>query len=168
MLTELGSGRMLRYFALPTAAAPHGLPFDLARLRRRRHLVVFFHHGADCAACQAALSDLAANAAPITAEGATIISVGPDAPLLHTPDSATDNMALIALVDPTMQASAAQGVTAPTLMLADRFGEVYARWSDPDHALPSATEVVAWLLRIDTLCNECTTPEWEATRYTSE
>lgn len=165
MLIELGSGRMLRYFALPTA---HGVPFDLAQLRRRRHLVVFFHHGEDCAACRAFLSDVVGNAAQITAEGATIISVGPDAPPLPKLELATNDTALIALVDPTMQAAAAQGVTAPTLMLTDRFGEVYVHWASPDHAIPNAAEVVAWLLRIETLCDECTTPEWEATRYTSE
>jgi hypothetical protein len=147
---------MLKYFALP---AVMGEMIDLAAWRRHSNLVVYFQHGVACAACQAIVADLAAHAEGMAGERAVLISVGPAA--LTVPGG-------VSLLDPDGVAIARQGLVAPALLITDRFGEAYNVWASDDHAFPSGQEVVEWLVRIERLCDECTTPEWDAQHEAAE
>lgn len=151
MDVQLGSGRMLRYVMLPDR---DGQPIDLSGFRRRQELVVLFHHGTTCADCAAYLQRLAADHAAIRDTGAALIAIGESTPV---------GVPFPALVDAQNATAATQGVLLPALVITDQYGEIYVEYDGgTEHNLPDATEIAAWLLRIETLCDECTTPEWDA------
>jgi peroxiredoxin len=142
---------MLRYVTLPDR---DGRQVDLADFRRRQALVVVFHHGEPCAACSGYVRRLAADEATIRATGAALIAIGQSAPVA---------LPFPALMDSHGAAANAQRVHIPALLITDQYGEIYVEYAGGEaHALPDADEIAAWLLRIDTLCDECTTPEWDA------
>lgn len=150
---RFADGRMLRYFELPDAS---GQLSNLEKYQRQRSLVLFFGHG-DCARCAALLRDYANWAASIRGEGAEPVAVL---------DSAGENTGLVAgqvalLVDSEGRAVQAQGLRAPALLIADRYGEIYVAWEGgPTHALPSGEDILGWVVAIERLCEECTIPEW--------
>lgn len=146
---RVGDGRMLRYFALPDAA---GRRFDLEQFQRQRGLVIFFGH-ADCDRCAALLRDYTAHAATIRDEGAEPVVVLDAPPRLGGP--------ITVLVDEEGKAVQVQGLHIPALLVADRYGEVYAAWQGgADHALPSGEDVTEWVVSVERLCEECTISEW--------
>ena len=52
--------------------------------------------------------------------------------------------------------SAVEGVPAPSVVIADRWGEIYfVRGCDADTGLPDATEILDWLAYIQQECPEC-------------
>jgi len=58
-------------------------------------------------------------------------------------------------------ATDAAGQPAPALFVTDRFREIYATYvSAKGSALPSAKEIMDWLLFINIQCPECGVPEW--------
>jgi len=152
------SGRMLRSFTLPDS---NGRAVSLWSYRQRTNLVLFFHHGSHCPACHAMLRELAANAAAYREEEALILGIGPDEPTVARRLAATVDCPFPLLSDPANQTVAEQGLDVPAMVVADRFGEIWAAWAGGDeHTLPGGREIARWLEFVELQCPECGVAEW--------
>lgn len=152
------SGRMLPWFALPAA---DGGQAGSAALRGRANLVVLLHHGAGCAACERVLQELAGAVERFGEEEGAVLAVGPDEGAALGEQAARLGWAYPLLSDPRMEVAARLGWGAPTLVVSDRFGEIWALWDGGGtHALPGAEEVGEWLGFIERQCPECGVAEW--------
>lgn len=153
-----GSGRTLRSFTLPDA---DGRPVSLWSYHQRRNLVLFFHHGSTCADCRAVLRDLSASRAAFQDEEAIVLAVGPDPPALAKELATSLNPGFPLLCDPSKQVVAKQNLLMPSLVVADRFGEIWAAWAGGDaHLLPNGAEIARWLEFVELQCPECGPAEW--------
>jgi hypothetical protein len=68
-------GRMIGPFTLPDAA---GRQVRFRDYRRRRNLVIVFHHGVRCAACRHLLQALATQVTVFQEQQAAVLAIGPD------------------------------------------------------------------------------------------
>jgi peroxiredoxin len=133
------SGRRLSPFALRTAT---GRAVHLREYRQRHNLVLFFHHGMACAACRTFLQALDSQAPAYRQVEAVVSDV-------------------VLLSDATDKTAGQHGLSVPALIIADRFGDIWAAWEgEARHALPDTTTIAEWLAFIDIQCPECTTIEW--------
>ena len=71
------SGHHLHAFTLPDST---GQPVQLWQYLQRSNVVLFFHHGVNCVACEAFLRELAAQRDAYRQEEAAVIVLGPDKP----------------------------------------------------------------------------------------
>jgi peroxiredoxin len=152
------SGHHLRPFALPDAA---GRTVQLWQYLQHSNVVLFFHHGVDCAACRATLQELATLVDTFSQEETVVLAVGPDQ--LAENQQLADQIGhpFPLLSDSTEQTVAQQELDIPALVIADRWGEIWAAWvGEPDHRLPSGQEILQWLVFIEAQCPECTMIEW--------
>lgn len=149
---------MLSAFTLPDS---EGRPVSLWSYRQRLNLVLFFHHGSACSDCREMLRELAAHASVYRDEEAAILAIGPD-PLAETRRLAASlSSPYPILSDPSSEAVARQGLGVPSLVISDRFGEIWAAWAGDGHeALPSSQEIRRWLEFVELQCPECSAPEW--------
>jgi peroxiredoxin len=145
-------------FALPDTAER---TIQLWHYLQRSNVVLFFHHGVDCPACTTMLQELAAQRDAYSQEETAVLVVGPNQP--------TENLQLAdrlghpfpLLSDPLEQTVTQQGLDTPSLVIADRWGEIWAAWAGgADHRLPSGQDILQWLLFIEAQCPECTMIEW--------
>ncbi len=152
------SGHHLQPFALPDAA---GRTVQLWQYLQSSNVVLFFHHGIDCAACLATLQELATHVDAFSQEETALLAIGPD--------QASENLQLTDqqgyrfpfLSDPTGQIITQQGLATPSLIIADRWGEIWAAWAGgTNHQLPSSQDILQWLVFIESQCPECTMIEW--------
>ncbi len=152
------SGHHLHPFALPD---PTGRTVQLWQYLQRSNVVLFFHHGVDCAACLAALQELATHVDAFSQEETTVLAVGPDQPTENHQLADQPGHPFPLLSDPTGQTVAQQGLAIPSLFIADRWGEIWAAWAGgADHRLPSGQDILQWLEFIQAQCPECTMIEW--------
>ncbi len=152
------SGRMLNAFTLPDS---EGRAVSIWSYRQRLNLVLFFHHGSACSDCHEMLRELAAHASVFRDEEAAILAVGPDHPgeARHLAASLSDAFPILS--DPPAEAAARQGLGVPSLIISDRFGEIWAAWTGGGHeALPSGEEIRRWLEFVELQCPECGVAEW--------
>ena len=152
------SGHHLRPFALPDAA---GRTVQLWQYLQRSNVVLFFHHGVDCAACHAVLQELATHTDAFSQEETAVLAVGPGqlAENQQLADQAEYPFPLLS--DSTGQTAAQLELDIPSLVIADRWGEIWAAWlGGADHRLPSGQEILQWLVFIEAQCPECTMIEW--------
>lgn len=155
---ERAEGRMLRAFTLPGL---DGSPIDTFRFRGWQPLIILFHAGAACAPCAELLRGLAADAARIEAEGAQIVSVSAGAGPNDRALAEALAPHVLTLFDPAESASRTQGFGLPSLIITDRYGEIFAFWQpDAEQALPSVEDVYGWLVWIEAQCQACTTVNW--------
>ena len=94
---------------------------------------------------------------------ATAIMLSTDSP--QTLRELTSDMRLPfrLLSDAAGQVATREALVVPAVLIADRFGEVWAAWLAGDrHAFPSAKEIASWLEFIELQCRECEAPEWPA------
>ncbi len=151
VLTGPASGRRLRAFEL-TGETGHR-----RRLRdclRRTNVVIFLYHGPDCPACREYLRALAQAARQLREEDETaVLAIGPS---VFTPGvPRTPAFPIPLLIDNVGATAAEEGVTVPALVVADRFGELWAAWvGGEEHQLPSLPEIRAWLDLIQLQCPE--------------
>lgn len=152
------SGQQLHDFTLPDSAER---PVQLWQYRQRSNVLLAFHHGADCAACSAFLRELALHMDAYRQEETVVLAIGPD--------QQTKNLLLAAqlghpfplLSDPAGRILAQQGLNTPSLVITDRWGEIWAVWdAGTDHRLPSTQDILRWLVFIESQCPECTMIEW--------
>jgi len=149
---------MLRSFTLPDASGKQVHPWEY---RQRNNLVLFFHHGADCPTCRSTLQDLAANLPALRAEQAVVLAIGPDQPPAAHHPAAELAVSQRLLCDPAGHTVLQHGLAVPAIVVADRFGEIWAAWQGGDaHALPDSEEIVAWLEFIERQCPECDPLAW--------
>ncbi len=152
------SGRMVSSFTLPD---PDGHAVSIWSYRQRLNLVLFFHHGSTCLDCRELLRELAASAADYREEEAAVLAIGPDRPpeAKHLADSLACPFPILS--DPSGHAIARQGLDVPSVVISDRFGEIWAAWTGDGHeALPPSQEIRRWLEFVELQCPECSAPEW--------
>jgi peroxiredoxin len=150
---------MLRFFSLPSV---EGRIENLSQFRRQFNLVIFFHHDEiKCAACRLTLDELGDSIDRMEEEKGRVVAVGPTRLVGEQQGRADSDRSILRLIDSDGHAAVEQGVTVPSLLITDRFGEVYAAWQGgSEHQLPRGEEVVSWLSFIETLCDECTPSSW--------
>jgi peroxiredoxin len=153
-----GSGRMLRSFTLLDS---HGQQVRSSSYRQRQNLLLSFHHGLACPRCRAMLSALAAEAEAYRDMECAVLAIGPDDPARMRAFADEHGAAIRLLSDPDGRVVARQGLTAPALLLTDRWAEVWAAWEAGDaHAFPAQEQIADWLAFVQAQCPECTTIEW--------
>ncbi|HET8522807.1 MAG TPA: redoxin domain-containing protein [Thermomicrobiales bacterium] len=141
------TGKMLRPFAGQTT---DGQTIRSQSYRQRSNLVLLFHHGRDCAPCQAMLADIGAHIDEIQDQATAVLAIGPDGEARPFP----------MLTDPSGEIAKQQGLAAPAVVIVDRFGEIWAAWEGgADHHLPHADDVIEWLEFLEVQCPECEPPE---------
>lgn len=145
------SGRALRGFALPDTA---GRTVDLWGFRGRTNLVLFYHHGGGCPSCRAYLAALAAGLPALREEEAAVLAIGPDDRAGARDLASALGQPFPFLSDPDGKATQ-PGLPAPALVVADRYGQVWAAWAGGEaHALPGVGEIADWLRFIGLQCPE--------------
>ncbi len=154
------SGHMLHSFTLLDIS---GRQVRLWDYRQRSNLILFFHHGAACPVCRNMLQELAAHMATYRAEKAEVLAIGPDQPHEAQQLAAELEYPHPLLTDPTERTAAQHGLAVPAVVVADRFGEIWAAWiGDDQHVLPSGQEIAAWLAFIEVQCPECDPLAWRS------
>lgn len=152
------SGHHLHAFTLPDAA---GRPVQLRQYLQRSNVMLCFHHGIGCAACDAMLRELTAHVEDFRSEETVVLAIGPDQHTENQRFAAQLGDPFPLLSDPAGRVSAQQGLDTPSLMITDRWGEIWAAWiCGADHWLPSAQDILQWLVFIEAQCPECTMVEW--------
>lgn len=152
------SGRRLSSFTLPDS---NGRAVSLWSYRQRANLVLFFHHGSRCPDCRTALRDLAENLAAFREEEALVLGIGADAPAPTRQLASAIACPFPLLSDPAGHAVAQQGLKVPSLVVADRYGEIWAAWDGGEqHHLPNPPEIARWLEFVELQCPECSVAEW--------
>ena len=152
------SGHHLHSFTLPDSA---GRPVQLWQYLQRNNIVLFFHHGVDCPTCGAMLRELAAHRDAYHQEETVVLAIGPDQQVENQQLAAHLGHPFPLLSDPAGRIIAQQGFDTPSLIIADRWGEIWAVWvGGTDHRLPSGQDLLQWLHFIEAQCPECTIVEW--------
>lgn len=158
VLSGPATGRLLQPFVL---RAGEGRTIRLADYRQRSNVVLVLHHGVACVACRAFLDALAGEAAGLSAEEAVVLAVGPDRPEAHLAHEGASRLPFPLLSDPDGQVARRERLPVPAVVVADRFGEIWAAWAaGPRHFFPSAAEIHDWLRFVEFQCRECEAPEW--------
>ena len=152
------SGHHLHSFNLPDA---EGRPVQLWQYLQRNNVLLFFHHGVDCTTCVATLQELAAHSDAYHQQETVVLAIGPDQLAESQQLAAQLDHPFPLLSDPAEGIIAQQGLDTPSLVIADRWGEIWKAWiGDADHQLPSAQDMLQWLVFIESQCEECTMIEW--------
>lgn len=148
-----GNGLKLKKGAiLPSAELPAtgGGSVRLDLHRGRRNLVLFLTHPSGCAGCEEKLRELAAGRAELAAEAAELLAVVPGA----EPEAA-ELKGRLGLPFPVLADAAGSLGNEGTLVVADRFGEIFAcTRAGQQHELPSIPEIVEELAFIGVQCPE--------------
>jgi peroxiredoxin len=153
-----GTGRRLRPFALPSADQRI---VNISRYQQWLNVVVFFHHGVTCRECRETLRLLAQNAPRCRDEDTIVIGVGPDEPATSNRFLDELERPILLLSDPRGAAARQHGVGAPSLLVADRFGDVWVTWEGGQrHELPKPAEILTWLEAIGIHCPDCGVQDW--------
>ncbi len=151
------SGRRLSVFKLPDS---QGRVVDLWRYRQRLNLVLFFHHGVRCLACRSMLRVLSERASAFRDDEAAVVSVGAEAVGMARSGPAVD-VAFPLLSDPSGEIAARHGLEIPSIVVSDRYGDIWAAWSAGQaHRFPTVDEIGRWLDFVELQCPECCVAEW--------
>lgn len=124
-----------------------------ARVAGRGPAVVVGIHSTACAPCRDILDALARSARHAADWGGRIFVLPAAAP---PSDDAPlpGGLTLVAAADPDLPAD------VPFIVVTDEWGEVFfGTRAEPDHALPAADEIVAWVRFAAIQCPECENPE---------
>ncbi len=152
------SGQHLHAFTLPDST---GHLVQLWQYLQRSNVLLFFHHGVNCPACEAFLQELAAQRDAYRQEETAVVALGPDEQASNRQQAARLGCPFPFLSDPAGRVIAQQGLTPPSLIIADRWGEIWAAWlGGTTHQFPSEQDILQWLSFIEAQCPECTMIEW--------
>jgi peroxiredoxin len=152
------SGHHIHAFTLPDST---GQPVQLWQYLQRSNVLLFFHHGVNCAACEAFLQELAAQVDAYRQEETALVAIGPDEPAENRHLAVRLGHPFPFLSDPAGRVIAQEGLATPSLIIADRWGEIWAAWlAGTNHQLPSEQDILQWLSFIEAQCPECTMIEW--------
>ena len=158
LISGPASGYRLRPFSLPDAT---GQPVQLWQYLQRSNILLFFHHGFGCDACRAILQELAAQADAYRREETVVLAIGPDQPAETQHVASHLALPFPLLSDPAAQILDQYELGLPSLIIADRWGEIWAAWSGgQEHRMPSDQDILEWLAFIEAQCPECTIREW--------
>ena len=152
------SGHHLHAFTLPDAT---GQPVQLWQYLQRSNVLLFFHHEVNCAACEAFLHVLAAQLDAYRQEETAVVAIGLSEPAENRQMASRLGHPFPFLSDPAGRIIAHQGLAPPLLIIADRWGEIWAAWlGGTNHRFPSEQDILQWLSFIEAQCPECTMIEW--------
>jgi len=136
---------------------------NLWDLKQTKNLVIFFHHGVECAPCQAKLKELAQAYDRVKELEAEVLAVSFD--ILEKLKSYAQGRAIPfpLLSDQTGETAESfthkdskRNAPFPSIFITDRFGALrYQKITSESHELPDAKEILDWLLLIQTECPEC-------------
>jgi peroxiredoxin len=147
------SGHRLHPFTLPEAS---GQPVQLWQYLQRSNVLLVLHHGRNCAACEAFLQTLAEHLETYRQEETVVLAIGPDEPAENQQMAARLGHPFPFLSDPAGRVVAQQGLVHPSLVIADRWGDIWAAWlGGAAHQFPSEQDIVQWLSFIEIQCPEC-------------
>lgn len=152
------SGQHLYAFTLPDST---GQPIQLWQYRQRSNVLLFFHHGINCAACGAFLQALAVHLEMYHQQETVVLAIGPDEPIENEQMAARLGHPFPFLSDPAGGVIAQQeGLVLPALVLADRWGDIWTAWlGGTTHQFPFEQDILQWLSFIEIQCPECTMVE---------
>lgn len=154
-------GEIFPRFTLPGL---DGSAVFLESYRGRRNLaVVFAADVIDESPVTALLRELRWRAEELTAEAAQVLVIvtSPSIAARRGPKVFPTLLDAEGRIHRDVGAINAAGRPAPAVFVTDRFGEIFAAYV-PGHrsGLPSAKEILEWLVFINTQCPECGVPEW--------
>lgn len=151
------SGQRLHAFTLPDST---GHPVQLWQYLQRSNMLLFFHHGMNCAACEAFLLALAVHREAYRQEETVVLAIGPDEQASNEQMAAQLGRPFPFLSDREGRIIAQQGLALPSLIIADRWGDIWAAWlGGATHQFPSEQDILQWLSFIEIQCPECTMVE---------
>jgi peroxiredoxin len=157
-LSGPGTGRMLQPFSLPKG---DGTVVRLADYKQRRNVVLVLHHGNTCPSCRAFLVSLGERLASYAEAESVVLGISVDGREATGELTRALRLPFDLLSDPSALVAAREQLDIPALVIADRFGEVWAAWRAGErHAFPSSAEVGEWLQFVELQCRECEAPEW--------
>ena len=158
-------GVLIPGFELPRS---DGGTLRLRSFRGRRSLLVYFAHGAGCAACRAFLAGALEGYAAYAEEGAEVLAIVPD--MAEAVAALQSELALPfpVLVDAEGTVCRRYGLTPAAeaaVAVTDRYGEP-RRWqpAGPAHELPDHDDLIAELRYLGLTCSGgCSAPLWGET-----
>jgi len=134
--------------------------------KQQKNLVIAFLD-AECSLCEDFLRRLAGRAGDLRGKEAVALV----AFLAPPPRGATDSLPKEIIVGCDVpghgaraylgeDAFAARGLVRGGVFVADRYGEVFARWSLDGHEFPGVEEIFSALEQIEMGCEGCEAPAW--------
>ena len=154
-------GEILPRFTLP---ALDGSAVSLESYRGRRNLaVVLAADVIDESPVTALLRELRWREDQFTGEAAQVLVIvtSPSITARRGPKSFPTLLDAEGRTHRVVGATDAAGQPAPAVFVTDRFGEIFSAHLPGDRSgLPSAKEILEWLVFINTQCPECGVPEW--------
>jgi hypothetical protein len=145
---------LARQMASLRLRTPEGGTVDMADFRHRCPVVVAFLE-AGCEPCRTWLAELLAECARREALAALVV-VRDEGELPGWPAGIYSGQVESGDRERWLGADARLGV-----FVADRYGELYAQWTAPDHdGLPPASAVISRLEQAELACEECGISHW--------
>lgn len=128
----LNKGDRLLDLTLPEAL---GAVVRLSDFRGRRNLVLFWTHPAGCAPCESLLRELSDNLSQLQSEDAEVLAIVPGSPA-----RTAELKARLAISFPLLVAAEEPTCGQVSMLVADRFGEIFAaaRADEADQLLGGA------------------------------
>jgi peroxiredoxin len=145
---------LLRPFSL---TASDGATVQLTDFKQRSNLVLILHHSTRCAECLAFLGKVGEHLESYANAEAVVLGICAD-----SPETMREvRLPFRLLSDSAGRVAAREAVDVPSVLIADRFGEMWAGWRAGDrHTFPAVDEMASWLEFIELQCRECEAPEW--------
>jgi hypothetical protein len=148
--------------------SPDGRTIRAWDFKQKKNLVIAFLD-VDCALCADFLRQFAGRAADLREKETVALVVF----LVPPPTVLADSLPkeIIAGCDISGysaraylgdDAFSANGLVCRGVFVADRYGELFAQWSLPDHEFPTVAEIFSSPDQIEMSCEECGTPAWLA------
>jgi hypothetical protein len=161
---------MLRIREIIPPLTLHGLDGRTIRawdFKQKKNLAILFLH-AGCAECEEFLRQIAGESAVWKSYGTVVLAALLSLPVRAMADLLPENV--VAGVDASGRGANAylgRDILAPAgedrlgVFVADRYGELYAKWEiGPAHDFPATEAIAAKLESIEMACDECSTPLW--------
>jgi hypothetical protein len=148
-----------------TLRTPRGRILQAWDFKQKKNLVIAFLH-ADCPPCADFLVRLDARAGELEAHEAVVLAVFPEPPPAAIEDSLSARV--IAGADVSGRSAHAylgEDAFSPRerigVFVADRYGELYARWvASDEEGLPGMGEILSWLGKIELVSEGCGVSGW--------
>ncbi|WP_069803647.1 peroxiredoxin family protein [Thermogemmatispora onikobensis] len=154
---KLGAREMLPSFALPDPAGVLRGPHDY---KQRDHLLLLIVRSVELPGTRAFLKQFTEAEPALREEQCSLLAISPDHRARNAEVQASLRLPFPLLADPEghviarlTQWEAPRRALNPSLLLADRYGELYQQWVSADeHALPPLSELLSCLRYLNRLC----------------
>ena len=133
--------------------------------KQKKALLIAFLH-ADCSRCTHFVGQLRERAAELAERDAVALVIFSEVPPAALNDLPAHIVVASDMSGQAQHAFLAEEVFGPAgqqqigVFVADRYGELFARWVGGDSALPGVPEALSWLAQIQIACEECGAPHW--------